>query len=330
MPEISIIVPVYKVELYLRRCIDSILAQTFTDYELILVDDGSPDNCPAICDEYAQKDSRVVVIHMENGGVSAARNSGLDIASGKYVMFCDSDDVVLPQWCEVLYDAICQYPNAFIVADLIRTSCTQDTVELTASPTPHGKMLEECSYYQLYCRGISAYTYNKVYNRLLVMENNLRFDENRPVAEDVEFNVEYCKLCDRCIYIPEKLYVYCQNPQSAMRKYYNDWLGLNLNAFYCRVPLIPENDLPEYCDIWLYQFIHFFDNVFDERSTMTFLQKMRYNQRMIRCKEFRYCVTHASGSNESALVLKILKTHNYYLFWLFQEIVRMKNKRGGT
>jgi len=80
MPKISIIVPVYKTEKYLRRCIDSILAQSFTDFECILVDDGSPDNCAAICDEYAEKDNRIIVIHQENAGVSAARNAGLDIA----------------------------------------------------------------------------------------------------------------------------------------------------------------------------------------------------------------------------------------------------------
>ena len=94
MPEISIIVPVYNTEKYLHRCIDSILAQTFTDFELILVDDGSPDNCPQICDEYAEKDCRVKVIHQENGGLSAARNAGIDIATGTFIFFCDSDDYI--------------------------------------------------------------------------------------------------------------------------------------------------------------------------------------------------------------------------------------------
>ena len=89
MPEVSVIVPVYKVEAYLRRCVDSILAQTFTDFELILVDDGSPDNCGAICDEYAEKDNRVRVIHKENGGVSSARNAGLDAAAGNYICFVE-------------------------------------------------------------------------------------------------------------------------------------------------------------------------------------------------------------------------------------------------
>lgn len=104
MCEISIIVPVYKVEPYLRKCLDSILAQTFTNFEVILVDDGSPDNSGKICDEYAIKDSRVRVIHKENGGLSSARNAGIDIAQGKYLGFVDSDDYIAEDMYEVLYE----------------------------------------------------------------------------------------------------------------------------------------------------------------------------------------------------------------------------------
>lgn len=93
-PFLSIIVPVYNVEKYLHECVDSILGQDFTDFELILVDDGSPDNCPAICDEYAEKDNRVIVIHKENGGLSSARNAGIDICKGEYIWFIDSDDYI--------------------------------------------------------------------------------------------------------------------------------------------------------------------------------------------------------------------------------------------
>ena len=94
MPKISVIVPVYKVEAYLQECVDSILAQTFEDFELILVDDGSPDNCGAICDAYAGKDSRVKVIHQENQGLSGARNTGIEASKGEFLTFVDSDDMV--------------------------------------------------------------------------------------------------------------------------------------------------------------------------------------------------------------------------------------------
>lgn len=106
MPLISVIVPVYKVEAYLPACVDSILSQTFSDFELILVDDGSPDACGAMCDGYARENSRIHVIHQENGGLSAARNAGLDIAKGKYVTFVDSDDVIMRDYLRELYLAI--------------------------------------------------------------------------------------------------------------------------------------------------------------------------------------------------------------------------------
>ena len=99
---ISIIVPVYKVEKYLPRCIESILNQTYKDLELILIDDGSPDNCPQICDEYAKKDSRIVVLHQKNKGVSAARNAGLNLAKGEYIGFVDPDDFVVPEMYETM------------------------------------------------------------------------------------------------------------------------------------------------------------------------------------------------------------------------------------
>lgn len=97
LPKLSIIAAIYNVESYLRRCIESILSQSFTDFELILVDDGSPDSCGQICDEYAAKDSRIKVIHQQNGGQSVARNSGLDISKGKYITFVDPDDCIVDQ-----------------------------------------------------------------------------------------------------------------------------------------------------------------------------------------------------------------------------------------
>ena len=105
-PLISIIVPVYKTEQYLPQCIESILAQTYKNLEIILIDDGSPDNCGAICDKYAAQDKRIVVIHKDNGGVSSARNAGLKIAKGEYIGFVDSDDYIAPDMYEYLYGLI--------------------------------------------------------------------------------------------------------------------------------------------------------------------------------------------------------------------------------
>lgn len=110
MPEISVIVPVYKVEKYLDRCIESIVNQTYPDLELILVDDGSPDNCPALCDAWAERDERIRVIHKKNGGLSSARNAGMDVMCGKYVCFIDSDDWIELNFLEVLRSLFEKYP----------------------------------------------------------------------------------------------------------------------------------------------------------------------------------------------------------------------------
>lgn len=121
-PLISIIVPVYKVEPYLRRCLDSIVNQTYTNLEIILVDDGSPDDCPQICDEYATKDKRIVVIHKENGGLSDARNAGLDICNGEYVSFVDSDDWVANTYIEIMLNAIIRNNAEIAVSNFIRVN----------------------------------------------------------------------------------------------------------------------------------------------------------------------------------------------------------------
>lgn len=130
MPLISVIVPVYKVEAYLPACVDSILSQTFSDFELILVDDGSPDACGAMCDSYAQKDSRIRVIHQENGGLSAARNTGLDAAEGEYVTFVDGDDVISPVCLQVMWKVAVQTTSDIVTSKLIEFANNDDMAML--------------------------------------------------------------------------------------------------------------------------------------------------------------------------------------------------------
>ena len=119
---VSIIVPIYKVEPYLRRCLDSIVNQTYTNLEIILVDDGSPDTCPQICDEYAAKDKRIVVIHKENGGLSDARNAGLEISKGEYISFVDSDDWVDEKYIEILLNSAIAENTDIAIGENIQTN----------------------------------------------------------------------------------------------------------------------------------------------------------------------------------------------------------------
>ena len=121
-PLVSVIVPIYKVEPYLRRCLDSLVNQTYANLEIILIDDGSPDGCPQICDMYAAKDNRIVVIHKENGGLSDARNAGLDICKGEYVSFVDSDDWVDEEYIEILIDIATKENVDITIGENIQTN----------------------------------------------------------------------------------------------------------------------------------------------------------------------------------------------------------------
>lgn len=143
---ISVIIPVYKVEAYLTACVESVLAQTYSNFEIILVDDGSPDNCPAMCDEFAARDSRIRVIHKENGGLSSARNAGIDAARGDYLAFLDSDDLWSPVFLERLYRAIRETDADFSVCQFQRFREKGEIVSITEEKTLYFSQTEafEC------------------------------------------------------------------------------------------------------------------------------------------------------------------------------------------
>ena len=211
-PLLSIIVPVYKVENYLPKCIDSILAQTFTDFELILVDDGSPDDCPALCDATAEKDARVRVIHQKNGGLSAARNAGLDAARGAWIGFVDSDDYIAPEMYEVLYKAVqstgadlalCDYAEV----DEAGTPCPQMHVSLSGGELTGQELLKRAS-------GLMVQlAWNKLYRRAIFTQ--LRYPEGK-LNEDLFLIPEVCLQIKKAVVVPKALYCYVQRGGSIM------------------------------------------------------------------------------------------------------------------
>lgn len=323
MVDISIIIPIYNIESCLRRCINSVLDQTFSDFELILVDDGSTDQSGAISEEYAQTDARVRVIHQKNAGVSAARNRGLDAASGTYVMFCDGDDSVRADWVSCLHQVIRENPEDFICCEIAKGQPGEE------APEPLQKE-DVCvvTYFELFQKGLSPYVWNKIYVNQVLKEHQIRFDEEIRYSEDVKFNVAYCKTCKQIRLVNRALYTYTDDVASASNRYKTDAFSLNFLPFTCRLPLIDQADLPAYCDIWFYTFYHLFDNVFDPRNKqMSFREKMKYNQSMLCSEEFQYCLQHATLKNENQIVIDIMHKKNYYLLWAVQKVVRAKKKR---
>lgn len=200
---ISVIVPVYQVERYLPRCIESICHQTYKDLEIILVDDGSPDNCGAICDEYAKKDTRIRVIHQQNGGLAIARNSALDICTGEYIAFVDSDDEIKADMIEKLVAAANSHQSDMTICGVVFRKDMQDTnYDFLVKEE---RVVENPELMHLYLNGgIFSGMCNKLYHRTLFQ--TIRFPALRS-SEDVYTLPELIGSCRRCTLIPDCLYV---------------------------------------------------------------------------------------------------------------------------
>lgn len=205
-PKVSVIVPVYNVEKYLPECIDSILAQTFTDFEILLIDDGSPDNSGAICDEYAKKDSRIHVFHKPNGGVSSARNLGIDKVQGEWITFVDSDDTI-PK--DSLKKAIKEISSNDL--DLLYVMHTQ-TVIYPSNVNFYNRVLSQSEYAALQhpvCIGGGFFKAEIIHN------NSLRFPREIKYGEDQIFVYEFIRHSGRLMYCNSVLYNYRINDNSA-------------------------------------------------------------------------------------------------------------------
>lgn len=216
-PKISVIVPVYKVEFYLRRCVDSILAQTLTDFELILVDDGSPDNSGAICDEYVLKEARVRVIHKENGGVSSARNAGIEEARGEWLCFVDSDDAVDNDYLCKMYCGIEECGNKCLVmtgykcVDQNENVISEQSFMQNETTNDIVSAIDKAENFNIINSPVC-----KLFNTSIVYAKRLRFDQTISYGEDHLFVLDYIKYVDRVRLLKGVYYIYYQTGKESL------------------------------------------------------------------------------------------------------------------
>ncbi len=231
-PLISIIVPVYNVEQYLDKCVESIVNQTYKNLEIILVDDESPDTCPVMCDEWAKKDSRIKVIHKKNGGVSSARNSALDIASGDYIAFADSDDWLEQNMYKILVDYAVEYD-----ADIVK--CLFYKNEENGIQTVFGNTDIPDKYYNdSFELRKSVITYDDfacVFNGIFKRKafDNIRFNEKIRISEDLLINYKLNSCINKKVLVKKPLYHYRINADSVMHtNNVNKFMDVTITAEY--------------------------------------------------------------------------------------------------
>lgn len=254
-PKVSIVVPIYNVEKYLNRCLNSLLNQTLKEIEIILVDDGSPDNCSILCDEFAKSDKRIKVIHKENEGLGFARNSGLNIATGEYVAFVDSDDYVDKLMFEKLYTTAKEYSLDTVYCGYSNVDYNMKIHEikevemLTIYDTPdkiRNVLLDmiACEPSSKIERKFRMSVWHSIFSMKIMNENNIRFYSEREfISEDIIFDINYLTETKKIAFIPDSLYFYCFNNNSLTKTFRNDRFKKNVKLYLEMIKQVKQKNI---------------------------------------------------------------------------------------
>lgn len=208
MDLISVIVPIYNVEKYLQKCVESIVNQTYRNIEIILVDDGSPDKCPQMCDEWSGEDERIIVVHKKNGGLSSARNAGIEVMKGKYVSFIDSDDYIELNMLEIMHNAITKDDFDICICD---TKHVDGDYNVVSVGTYQNSQYYGSDVLESFLEGRSYDPFSacdKLYKTSVIKKYHLTFDETNKWGEDFPFNYLYFKKINKLISVEDCLYNY--------------------------------------------------------------------------------------------------------------------------
>lgn len=299
MIKLSVVVPVYKTEQYLHRCVDSILNQSFRDFELILVDDGSPDACPEICEEYAKRDNRIKVVHKKNAGVAAARNTGLDVASGEYVTFVDSDDWIESNMYQRMVETAAEYDCDVVMCDCVKDFPDHSQVyshdirpgyydyeQLKSEYYPHLLMMENVEYPATISNCLCMF-------RRIQRDNqpNLRYVEGVRFSEDLLFGAQMMYRARSFYYMKgETFYHYCMNPTSATHTFtpdkWKDYSRLHQAAEQYFLA-ISEYDFRHQLDLMLLFFMYNALGDIHGAATLSKREKRKQIRSILRCPEIR-------------------------------------------
>lgn len=237
-PLISVIVPVYNVEKYLDRCIESIVNQTYKNLEIILVDDGSPDNSLKMCDDWAKKDKRIKVIHKKNSGVSSARNAGMNKSKGEWITFVDADDYIEPTYVEDMLNKANETNSKYICCGYNKIY-SNNLESINSAGTTKVLNSKEYIISLLNVQNGYGFVHMKLINKDII--NSVRFNETLTVGEDALFNIELCKKIDKVVIYNKTLYNYRVNIDSVVRRYDDNYVNKYTDSMKTMTKYINSN-----------------------------------------------------------------------------------------
>lgn len=242
-PLISVIVPIYNVEKYLGTCIESILNQSYKNLEIILINDGSPDDCQKICEEYQQMDARIILINKKNGGLSSARNAGLKIAKGQLIVCVDSDDWIHKDMIQIMYDNLEKYDADMSVCNFEIKEANGRKCSKTFSQNIEVLDREQAMQYAILPEKYYGFAWNKMYKKSILQD--MLYDEAIRKGEDSPFTCEYISKCKKTIYQDIALYYYRQDTVSITRSKFNLGKMTVLDAYSGIVKMLEEKGYRE-------------------------------------------------------------------------------------
>lgn len=320
MPEISIIVPIYNVEKYIHRCIDSILSQTFSDFELLLIDDGSPDRCGEICDEYAKKDHRIRVIHKENGGLSDARNTGLDIAKGNYFSFIDSDDFIEIDFYKELLEA-CKKNEADI--SMCGRYNVYDEKKKVGFAFGGQKIWnsKEAIGNLLIWNNIDSSACDKLFKKHLF--NGIRFPIGR-YNEDIYIMTNILNKASKIVHVGKAMYYYYHRKESITTESFSERKLDLLDASQQISDFININypDLNEKSDSFYFNSIIFLYSLFKNKESIHKYNNVYNKIKKLMSVNFKNIMFCKYISKKKKILTLMLITHTYPLWIKFKKIIK--------
>ena len=322
---ISIIVPVYNGEKFLNRCVKSILAQTDTDFELILVDDGSKDNSGKICDEFAAKDCRVKVIHQKNAGVSAARNAGLDAAAGEYIGFVDVDDYISPATLEIVLKAM--KGHDMVMWDAVTVWENGKEESDTIQRLPKSCVIQRENWYPELLMEMAGAVWRCLYRREIV--EDVRFPVGIKFSEDRIFNIIAMGKASGLHYIKQGLYYRVMQSESAVHRYHEDYFEACLLAHTGTQTALAENWQDQrYANAYCAQFIggafSAINNYCYRTSPLSFRKRMEKTGVVCKNEQLRQAMTVC---NYGGLRAWLIKKKMVWALLLLAKASNIKNRR---
>lgn len=326
MKTVSIVVPVYNVESDLRQCVESVLAQSYQFWELWLVDDGSTDASPTICDDYACKDDRIHVIHKVNGGVSSARNVGIENITGEYTLFLDSDDYLEANTLDRLVNCAVSTEADIVLCGFKHRVMSDNSVEEILSNCPfegNNETFFNTCFWDVYQKDLINPPWNKLIRSEILTEYQIKFNENYSILEDVAFSVQVMEHSSKLVVLQEALYNYCFKQQgNLVHKFHENFFAALLYLDSCLEGYFSSE--PQ-CDMEQMRKRIFF------QKTLAYLRKMyrasgynnekKYKELLSVCNNIRLqgCIEayQCGGISKKAVIFLIKKRMYRVLHWLY-------------